>query len=113
MNLKPILELCVVLSILIVPVLAADLQMPSPVRGWNTAPEEARVWGQSLLDWAAMAAILVGLGCLIYFFIIGRVADTSGSVQSRNNATEKTIGTILSIILLVVSLAFIWFIFMK
>lgn len=114
MNLKSILKLCVVMGILITPVLAAgDLQMPSPVRGWNTAPEEAKTWAQTLLDWGAMAAGLVAVGAIVFYFIKGRVADSSGSIQSRNESTEKTIGTIISVVLLVVAIAFIWAIFWK
>ena len=113
MRLKSIITLCVVLSILIVPVLAADLELPSPVRGWNSAPEDAKTWAQTLLDWGAMAAGLVALGALVFYFIKGRVADSSGSIQSRNESTEKTIGTVISIVILVVALAFIWAIFWK
>ncbi len=120
MKLKQIIKIYIIISIicfLALPVMALPgndtLKMPSPVRGWNTAPEDAKTWAQTLLDWGAMAAGLVAIGAIVFYFIKGRIADSSGSIQSRNESTEKTIGTIISIVILVVSIAFIWTIFWK
>lgn len=115
MKYKSVIILIIVLGMLSVPVLAANdsLQMPSPVRGWKSAPEDAKTWAQTLLDWMAMIAGVIAIGSIVYYFIKGRVSDSSGSIQGRNDSTAKTIGAVLGIIILIVSIAFITAIFWK
>lgn len=121
---KMIIVICLMsclTGLLAVPVMAAsdtaannsDLKMPSPVRGWNTAPTEAKTWMQTILDWGAMVAALVAVAVIIIQFIRGRVADTTGSIQDRNDSTAKTIQVVIGVIILVVSIAFVWQIFWK
>lgn len=114
-NLKLSILALIFLSILVSTVSASNdtLKMPSPVRGWNSAPEEAKTWAQTLLDWGAAVVGVVALASLILYFVKGRVADTTGSIQDRNDSTSKTIGTIVSLILLVVAIGFMWAIFWK
>ena len=90
-----------------------DLKLPSPVRGWATTPDEAKTWSQTILDWLAVAAVVVAIGVLLLYFIKGRVADTTGSIQDRNDSTSKMIQVVVGAILLVISIAFVWQIFWK
>lgn len=90
-----------------------DLKLPSPVRGWSTAPDEAKTWAQTLLDWGAMAAAIVAIAVLILHFVKGRMADATGSIQDRNESTSKMIQVVVGVIILVVSIAFVWQIFWK
>ncbi len=102
--------------IIVIPAMAAndtELKLPSPVRGWTTAPEEAKTWSQTILDWLAVAAVVVAIGVLLLYFIKGRVADTTGSIQDRNDSTSKMIQVVVGAILLVISIAFVWQIFWK
>jgi hypothetical protein len=89
------------------------LKLPSPVRGWSTAPEEAKTWSQTLLDWGAMVAAIVAIAVLIIQYIRGRVADTAGSIQDRNDSTSKMIQVVVGAIILIVAVAFVWQIFWK
>jgi hypothetical protein len=91
----------------------SDLKLPSPVRGWQSAPDEAKGWAQTLLDWGAMIVGVVAVGCLLFYFIKGRFADSTGSIQSRNDATTKSIETVIGVIILIVAIAFLWQIFWK
>ncbi len=90
-----------------------DLKLPSPARGWATTPEEAKTWSQTILDWLSAVAVVVAIGVLLLHFIKGRVADTTGSIQDRNESTTKMIQVVISAILLVVAIAFVWQIFWK
>ncbi len=90
-----------------------DLKLPSPVRGWATTPEEAKTWSQTILDWLSVVAVIVAIGVLLLHFIKGRVADTTGSIQDRNESTSKMIQVVIGAILLVVAIAIVWQIFWK
>jgi len=119
MKFKQMIMICIVISIscfLTLPVMAAKndtLKMPSPVRGWDSAPEDAKTWAQTLLDWGAMVAGIVAIASIVYYFIKGRVSDSSGSIQDKNDSTAKTIGTVLGVVMLIVAIAFITTIFWK
>ena len=114
-TLKSVLKLCVILSLLAMPVLAANdtLQMPSAIRGWNAMPTEGKTWAQTLLDWGAAAVIIVAVGALLYHFIRGRFADQSGSIAIKNDSTSKMIEVVIAGIILIVAIGFIWMVFWK
>jgi uncharacterized membrane protein YeaQ/YmgE (transglycosylase-associated protein family) len=113
MNRKIIISILLIMMAL--PALADNgtLQLPSAVRGWNTAPPEAQTWAQTLLDWGAIAVLLVAVGALLYHFIRGRFADQSGSIQTKNDSTSKMVEVVIGAVILVVAVGFIWFIFWK
>ena len=115
MNLKQIIQMCFVICLMAFPALAANgtLELPSAVRGWNTAPPEAQTWAQTLLDWGAAAVIIVAVGAILYHFIRGRFADQSGSIQTKNDSTSKMIEVVVAGVILVVAVGFIWMIFWK
>lgn len=119
MKFKQIMKVGIVISIicfLALPVIAATndtLKMPSPVRGWSLAPDDAKTWAQTLLDWGAMVAGIIAVASIVYYFIKGRVSDSSGSIQGRNDSTAKTIETVLGVIVLIVAISFITAIFWK
>ncbi len=114
---KIVVGICLI-TLLVIPAMAVSaendtLKLPSPVRGWSTAPGEAKTWAQTILDWGAMVAGIVAIGVLLFHFIKGRVADTTGSIQDRNESTSKMIQVVVGAILLVISIAFVWQIFWK
>jgi hypothetical protein len=115
MKLKQIFEISIVLAMLAMPAFADNntLQMPSAVRGWNTMPTEAKTWGQTLLDWGATVVVLIGVAALIYHFVRGRVADQSGSIQSKNDSTNKMIMVVIEAVVLIIAIGFIWMLFWK
>ena len=115
MRYKNIIYILLVLCAIAYPVVGGNdtLKMPSPVRGWDNAPPEAKTWAQTILDWSAMVAAIVAIGCIVFYYIKGRVADNSGSIQGRNESTTRTIEAVIGLIVLIVAIAFIWAIFWK
>lgn len=113
--LKKIIISLLLIALIVNVVSAANdtLKLPSPVRGWNTAPDDAKTWAQTILDWLAMTAAVVAIAVLIIHFVRGRVADTTGSIQDKNESTSKMIQVVVGVIILVVATAFVWQIFWK
>ncbi len=115
MKLKQIMEISIVLVLLVMPAFADNktLQMPSAIRGWGTMPTEAKTWGQMLIDWGATAVIIIGVAALIYHYVRGRVADQSGSIQIKNDSTNKMIAIVIEAVVLIIAIGFIWMLFWK
>ncbi len=104
-----------VFALLTIPAWAANdtLQMPSPVRGWAATPDEARTWGQTLLDWGVMIAGIVAISSLIVIYLKSKLAKSSGSITDQNSATKGMVIGIIEIIILIVAIAWIFSIFWK
>jgi hypothetical protein len=104
----------IILAVLVISVqvcAAADLQKPSPVRGWAALPTDAQAWMQTLIDWSYVAVLLVAVAAVAFFYVRGRIADTGGSIQEKSDANAKIVSAVVGGIILLVAIAFIWKIF--
>jgi uncharacterized membrane protein len=116
MRIKQILIASILLVVLAMPAFAGNnssLQMPSAIRGWNNMPTEGKTWAQTLIDWGATIVIIVAIGALLYHFIHGRFADHTGGIQQKNDSTTKMVDIVISAVVLIVAMGFIWSIFWK
>jgi hypothetical protein len=107
-KLKNVLKILFVLSLLTIPVMAADLQKPSALRGWANFPADVQGWVQTIMDWGMAVVVILAVTIILMYFIIGKGADHSGGVQQKNISTQKIIFTFLELILLAVVISLIW-----